>query len=103
MLHRRPDCRLFDLAADKRLEFGEVRCETPGQFTRRFVIGLFVGPSATRIEHLTWHVGAALGYKDSEIGVFTQWCTAEPAVERCAQECTRMSDRHALAGAVGAA
>jgi hypothetical protein len=47
----------------------KVRREASGQLARCLVVGLLVGPGTTRVEHLARDVGAALGHKETEIGI----------------------------------
>src|SRR6516225_580918 len=69
MLGGGADCGVFDLAADERLVFAEIGREAAGQPARGLVIGLFIRPSAARVEYLVRDLGAALRHEQAEIGV----------------------------------
>src|SRR5579862_3163499 len=74
------------LAADERLELGEIVREAAAQVARDLVIGALVGPGAARVEDGGRQVGAALGDEEPEIRVLAHCRPGEAAVERGAQE-----------------
>src|SRR2546421_5610559 len=66
-LSRGADCDFLDFAADERLVCAEIGFEALRQAPCGLVIGLLVGPSAARVEHLVRHLGAAFRHEEAEI------------------------------------
>ena len=98
------DRGVFDLVADKGLEFAEILFEAVGQLARGLVIG---APCRTRCcagrAPRSAPRGSSPGTSRPKFGSLPHRRVGEPAVERGAQQRPRMGDRHAPADAIGAA
>ena len=74
-----------------------------GQLPRRRIVGRLVGPGRARVEQRRVDAGAGLRHAQAEHRMDRHRRLLQAAVERRVQQGARGLDRHALAGAVGAA
>src|SRR5215467_1988206 len=96
---RGADRDFLHLAADEGLVFAKVGFETVGQPAGGLVIGLLVGPGATRVEYLGGHLGAALRHEQTEIRLLADRRGCEAPIECGAEQGAGMGDRHTPADA----